>query len=190
MKTLWQAFRILVWLTIVTGLAYPLAMTALSQWLFPKQANGSLLERDGRVVGSALLAQRFDDPRFFHPRPSACDYQTIPSGASNQGPTSLNLRDQITTRAAALLAEGAKAPIPPDLLTASGSGLDPHISPQAARFQMERVVKARKLSAAQKERLAELIARQTEPPQFGIFGEPRVNVLLLNLDLDRLSSLP
>ena len=165
-------------LTLLTGVAYPLAVTAVARLAFPKRSAGSLVWRDGKPVGSALLAQKFEGARYFWPRPSAGDYATVPSGASNLGPTSEALRKAIAERRAKY---GADAPA--DMLTASASGLDPHISPQAASQQVARVSAARRLPA---ERIAALVAEATEPPQYGIFGEPRVNVLALNLRLDAL----
>ena len=176
MKTTFQALRILIILTVLTGLAYPLLVTFTARFLFPKQSTGSVILLDGKSVGSALLAQKFESDRYFWPRPSAGDYATIPSGASNLGPTSEVLKKTITERRAKY---GADTPV--DMLTASASGLDPHISPKAAEQQIVRVAAARKIPA---ERVATLVAEVTEPPQYGIFGEPRVNVLALNLRLD------
>lgn len=177
-KELIASLRALVALTLLTGVLYPLGMTAVSQLAFPRQANGSQLQVDGKLAGSTLLAQKFTSPRYFWPRPSAGDYATVASGASNQSFTSKKLLDAVNERRAAL---GKDAPS--DLLYASGSGLDPHISPAAAAYQAERVAKARGLELA---KVAALIQSQTEPPQFGFLGEPRVNVLLLNRALDEL----
>ena len=176
MKTIIQAFRLFILLTLLTGVAYPVAVTLVGRAIFPYQASGSIVERDAKPVGSALLAQKFESPRYFWPRPSASDYATVPSGASNLGPTSEALKKAIAERRAKF---GVDAP--EEMLTASGSGLDPHISPQAASQQIARVAEARKLDAA---RIAALVAGCTEPPQWGVFGEPRVNVLALNLRLD------
>lgn len=188
MKTTFlPALRLLLGLTLLTGVAYPLAVTAVARLCFPHQATGSLVVRDGEVIGSELLAQRFTNMTLFWPRPSATDFATVPSGASNKGPTSADLKKTLEERAAFLrLAHGlaSDAPIPPDLLMASGSGLDPHISPEAARFQMDRVAKARGFNAARREQLARLVEQHVEPPQFGFLGEPRVNVLKLNLALN------
>ncbi len=178
MKTTLQAFRLFLLLTLLTGIGYPLTVTALARIFFPKQASGSLIFRDGKPVGSSLLAQKFESPRYFWPRPSTADYATVPSGASNLGPTSGALRKAISERR---LKFGSDAPA--EMLTASGSGLDPHISPQAAARQIVRVATARNLDGA---RLAGLVSELTEPPQWGVFGEPRVNVLALNLRLDDL----
>ena len=178
MKTIIQSLRIYLLLTLLTGILYPLAITGLAQLLFPKQANGSRVLEEGRLVGSELLAQKFTTPKYFWPRPSAGDFATVPSAASNKGPTAADLRKVIAERRARF---GADAPV--DLLTASGSGLDPHISPEAAQAQLPRVAAARHLSA---QRLSRLIDRMIEPSQFGVLGQPRVNVLLLNRALDRL----
>jgi K+-transporting ATPase ATPase C chain len=178
MKTLSQSLCLYLVLTLLTGILYPLALTGLAQIFFPKQANGSRVFERGKLVGSGLLAQKFESPRYFWPRASATDFATVPSSASNQGPTSANLKKSIDERRAKF---GGDAPV--DLLTASGSGLDPHISPEAARRQIARVATARRLDPA---RLAELVSQTTENAQFGFLGEPRVNVLRLNLALDRL----
>ena len=161
---------------MVTGIAYPLLVTGVSQLVFPAQANGSLVHKGDQIVGSALLAQKFTDARYFWPRPSAVDYATVASGASNQGFTSKKLLDAVNQRRALF---GSQAPS--DLLYASGSGLDPQISPEAAAFQITRVSAARGISV---ERLEKLVKSVTEAPQFGFLGQPRVNVLLLNSSLD------
>lgn len=178
LKDILASLRAILVLTAITSVAYPLAVTGIAQLIFPAQANGSLVKNGDQLVGSALLAQKFVEPKYFWPRPSAADYATVASGASNQGFTSRKLADAITERRNAL---GVDAPA--DLLTASGSGLDPDISPAAARFQISRVAAARNLPVAD---VAALVADATQPPQLGFLGEPRVNVLLLNLALDRL----
>jgi K+-transporting ATPase ATPase C chain len=188
MKTTFlPAVRLFLALTLLTGLVYPLAVTAVARLCFPQAAGGSLVVREGQVVGSELLAQGFTNLAMFWPRPSSADFAAVPSGASNKGPTSADLKKAIEGRAAALRAAHglpADAPVPPDLLTASGSGLDPHISPEAARFQIERVAKARGFTVAQRERLGRLVESLIEPPQLGFLGEPRVSVLRLNLALN------
>ena len=178
MKTILQSFRIYVVITLVTGIIYPLAMTGVAQLLFPKQANGSRITEQNKLVGSDLIAQKFESPKYFWPRPSAADYATVASGASNKGPTAADLKKSIDERRQKF---GADAPV--DLLTASGSGLDPHISPEAARSQITRVAAARNISI---ERVSTLVDETIEGPQLGFLGEPRVNVLLLNRALDQL----
>lgn len=186
LKELRPALMLLVVMTVLTGFVYPLAVTGVAQLVFPWQSAGSLIERDGRVVGSALIAQNFTSPGYFHPRPSAAGadgYDAASSGASNLGPTSKQLADVVAARVAALRAGNpdAQGPIPADLVTASGGGLDPHVSPAAAAYQVPRVAKARGLS---EDAVRALVAAHTEGRQWGIFGEARVNVLALNMALD------
>jgi K+-transporting ATPase ATPase C chain len=171
--------------TILTGLVYPLVVTGVAQWAFHDKANGSLIQRDGRPIGSSLLAQPFTGDRYFWPRPSAADFATVPSGASNLGPTSASLQSKVADRAKAFrtahhLAD--HAPVPADMVFASGSGLDPHISPEAARLQIARVATARGVS---EDAIKALVEHFVEQPQFSFLGEPRVNVLIINLALDR-----
>jgi len=173
-------------LSLLTGLAYPLLVTVLAHGLFPGRAGGSLLRRDGQVVGSALLAQRTVSPRYIWPRPSAVDFATVPSGASHGAPTSAALRQRVEAERGRLrLAHPgtATAPVPSELLYTSGSGLDPHLSPAGALFQAGRVAGARGLAPSQVEAL---IGRCAVPPQFSLLGEARVNVLQLNMALDEL----
>jgi len=177
MKTILQSLRIYIVLTLVTGILYPLAMTGIAQLLFPKQANGSRIVEQNKLVGSDLIAQKFESPRYFWPRPSSADYATVASGASNKGPTSADLKKSIDERRAKF---GSDAPV--DLLTASGSGLDPHISPEATRLQISRVATARNVSI---QKISALVDQTIEPPQLGFLGEPRVNVLRLNRALDQ-----
>jgi K+-transporting ATPase ATPase C chain len=176
MKTTFQSIRIYIVLTLLTGIIYPLAMTGVAQILFPKQANGSRIIENGKLLGSELLVQKFESPRYFWPRPSAADFATVASGASNKGPTSADLKKAIDERRTKF---GSDAPV--DLLTASGSGLDPHISPEAARLQISRIAGARNISI---QTISALVDQTIEPPQFGFLGEPRVNVLRLNRALD------
>lgn len=187
LRPLLASLRLLLVLTLLLGLAYPLALTGLAQLAFPQQAGGSLLQRDGGAVGSRLIGQAFQDPRYFWPRPSATTppYNAAASGGSNLGPTNAALHAAVEQRAAALRAAdpGNTAPIPADLVTASASGLDPHISPEGALWQAPRVARARGLDEA---RVRELVRAHIEPRSLGLFGEPRVNVLLLNLALDEL----
>ncbi len=185
-RQLKTAVAILAALTAITGVLYPLAVTGIAQGLFAAQANGLLIERAGRPAGSALIGQPFDDPRYFWGRPSATapyPYNASASGGSNLGPTSKDLVAAVRARAEALRAADPAntAPIPVDLVTASGSGLDPHISVAAALYQVRRVARARSLS---EDAVRELVARHTLGRQLGILGEPRVNVLELNLALD------
>lgn len=174
------SIRALVALTLLTGGIYPLLVTGIAQIAFPTAANGSLIGEKEKIAGSELIAQKFTSAKYFQPRPSAGDYATVPSGASNLGPTSNALRDAILQRQKAL---GPEAPI--DLLTTSGSGLDPHISPEAVLFQLPRVAQARNLNTEQVRKLRETIDLHTEGSFFGILGVRRVNVLLLNIALDK-----
>jgi K+-transporting ATPase ATPase C chain len=189
------AIIVLVALTLITGLAYPLAMTGIAGVIFPYQAQGSMIERDGHVVGSALIGQVFTSERYFHGRPSATTApdpkdatKTVPapynagnSGGSNLGPSNKALVERVQGDIDALKKENASDPIPPDLVTTSASGLDPDISPAAALFQVPRVAKARNMP---EDRLRQLVSEHTEARFLGLLGEPRVNVLALNMALD------
>jgi len=192
------AIVVLVALTLITGLAYPLAMTGIAQVLFPRQAQGSLIERNGTVVGSELIGQVFESDKYFHGRPSAttapdpndstktvpAPYNAANSGGSNLGPSNKALVDRVQGDMDKLKQENPSTTVPADLVTTSASGLDPHISPDAALFQAPRIAKARNLP---EERIRQLVADHTEGRLFGLLGEPRVNVLLLNLALDQLA---
>jgi potassium-transporting ATPase KdpC subunit len=169
--------------TVIFGLLYPLVVTGVSQLLFPKQANGSLIVKNGQVVGSRLIAQGFSADKYFHPRPSAAGtgYDPTSSGGSNLGPTNQALITRVQQDVAKYQQENPGMPIPADLVTTSGSGLDPDISPANAEFQVARVARARNLSPSE---VRQIVARHTQGRQWGIFGEARVNVLELNLDLD------
>jgi potassium-transporting ATPase KdpC subunit len=182
-KELMLALRFTLVTTVVFGLLYPLTMTGLSHLLFPKQAAGSLIEKNGHIVGSKLIGQTFSSDKYFHSRPSAAGtgYDASASSPSNLAPTNQALVDRVKSDVAKLQHENPSTAIPADLVTTSGSGLDPEISPAAAEFQIPRVAKARGLTA---DAIRALVARHTQGRTLGIFGEPRVNVLELNLDLD------
>jgi K+-transporting ATPase ATPase C chain len=199
LKEIRPAIVILVLLTLITGLAYPLAMTAIAGVLFPNQAQGSLVEKDGKVIGSALIGQEFKDDKYFHGRPSAttapdpadstktvpAPYNAANSGGSNLGPTSKALNDRIKEDVDKLKAENSSMPVPIDLVTTTASGLDPDISPEGALFQVPRVAKARNLP---EDRVRQIVTEQTRGRLAGLLGEPRVNVLALNLALDAAAS--
>jgi K+-transporting ATPase ATPase C chain len=195
LKEIRPAILVLLVLTLITGLAYPLAMTALAGVIFPKQAQGSLIEKDGKVVGSALIGQEFSSEKYFHGRPSAttapdpadssktvpAPYNAANSGGSNLGPTSKALNDRVKEDVEELKTENPSMPVPIDLVTTTASGLDPDISPEGALFQVPRVAKARNLP---EDAVRKLVEQQTQGRLAGLLGEPRVNVLALNLALD------
>ena len=199
LKEIRPAIILLVLLTLITGLGYPLALTAIAGVIFPKQAQGSLIEKDGKVVGSALIGQEFKDDKYFHGRPSAttapdpadstktvpAPYNAANSGGSNLGPTSKALNDRVKEDIDKLKAENPSAAVPIDLVTTSASGLDPDISPEGALFQVPRVAKARNMPD---DRVRQLVMVNTQGRLAGLLGEPRVNVLALNLALDAAAS--
>jgi len=189
MKIFAQSIRMFLVLTVLTGLIYPLAVTGFAHLCFPSQAEGSQITINGKVCGSALLAQKSVDPKYFWPRPSAADYATVASGASNLGPGSDTLKKAISDwatqlRTANKLADNAS--LPDDMLTTSGSGLDPDISPAAARMQIDRVATARGYENDKKAQLTQIVEAHILGPQWGFLGKPRVNVLLLNQAVDEL----
>jgi potassium-transporting ATPase KdpC subunit len=180
-KNLVTAILMTIATTVLLGIIYPLLVTGIAQVLFPKKANGQLIEANGKVMGSRIIAQAFTAPGYFHPRPSAVNYDPTGSNGSQLGPTNQKLIDRVKGDTATLRAENPGAPVPIDLVTASASGLDPEITPAAAAFQLSRVARARGIAEDQ---LRELVSKHTEDRQWGFLGEARVNVMELNLELD------
>jgi len=184
------SIKIFAVFTVLCGIAYPLFITGIAQAVFPKQANGSLIVQDNKVIGSELIGQKFDSEIYFWSRPSATDYSAMPSGGSNYGPTSSKLKQLVADRTAQWIKSNPTSDpekIPSEMLLASASGLDPHISPKAALLQVDRIVKARNFDNNQKQKLVKLIASETESPQFNVLGETRINVLILNIELDKIN---
>jgi len=187
LRHVYPAIGLTIVLTVLVGIVYPLVVTGLSQLLFREKARGSLIERNGKAIGSRLIGQPFNGPTYFHSRPSAAGvgYDATASGGTNFGPTSKQLfEEQVKERAKQLHTENPNTEIPIDLITSSGSGLDPHISPAAAEFQIPRIARERRMN---EEKVKQLVEEHTEGRQFGVLGEPRVNVLELNLALDEAS---
>ncbi|MBZ5705635.1 MAG: potassium-transporting ATPase subunit KdpC [Acidobacteriia bacterium] len=184
-KNFITAFLMTIATTVLLGIIYPLVVTGLAQVLFPRQANGQLIKKDGKVIGSRIIGQAFSGPGYFHSRPSAVGYDATNSNGSQLGPTNHQLIERVKGDVATLQAENPGQPVPIDLVTASASGLDPEISPAAAEFQVRRIARARGLSADEVRRL---VQQHTQLRQFGFLGEPRVNVLELNLSLDAIRS--
>jgi len=188
-KQLFTAFKYLLVMIILTGVIYPVLMTGIARLIFPSKSNGSMITMDGKVIGSELIGQKFDDNRYFWSRPSATSYNAVPSGGSNYGPTSDTLKKLMISRRqhfAELNTTGDTLLVPGEMMFASASGLDPHISPESALIQVDRIAKARNLHASQREKLVAEIKNLSELPQYYILGRPRINVLKLNIELDRI----
>jgi K+-transporting ATPase ATPase C chain len=188
-KSVFISIRLLAVFTVITGMIYPLLITGASLLFFHDKAGGSLVKTDGRVVGSELIGQQTENPRYFHSRPSAVDYQAIPSGASNLSWSDKRLKELVQLRKEAFLSENFlpdTTAIPQEMLFASASGIDPHISPRAAYLQVKRIALSRDFTDEQTLQLNELIMNLEEGPQFSVFGEQRINVFLLNLELDKI----
>lgn len=189
MKTLFISLKIFLFFTVLTGIIYPLFVTGIAQIVFPYKANGSLIIKDNKAVGSELIGQQFDNAIYFSSRPSAVSYNPLPSGASNYGLTNAKLKQQVDERKRQFIAFNqldSLTVIPSEMLFASASGLDPHISQQAALLQVNRIAKARNFNVIQKQKLVQCVKSQTDAPQYLVLGEERVNVLLLNFDLDKI----
>ncbi len=189
MKTMITALKIFLFLTILTGIVYPLFITGIASLVFPRKAGGSIVYRNNKPVGSELIGQKFDTTIYFSSRPSATGYNALPSGGSNLGPTSKKLRESVNLNKKKFILFNkldTAAYIPPEMVFASASGLDPDISVSAALLQVNRIAKARNFNDPMKEKLVALVKKDARPPQFGFLGEERINVLLLNLDLDKL----
>jgi len=189
MKTLIISLKIFLFIILLTGIIYPLFVTGMAQFLFPVKANGSLVVKDNKTIGSELIRQQFDSPAYFSSRPSAVSYNPLPSGGSNFGLTNAKLKNQVAEREKRFIALNqldSLTAVPSEMLFASASGLDPHISPEAAYLQVDRIVKFRGYTAEQQKEVIRLIKNLTEEPQFHLLGERRINVFLLNLGLDKI----
>lgn len=189
MKTLYISLKIFLFFTVLTGILYPLFVTGMAQLTFPARANGSLIMKNNKLIGSELIGQRFDAPIYFSSRPSAVAYNPLPSGGSNFGLTNAKLKHSVDSLKSQFILYNQLNPlseIPSEMVFASASGLDPHISPKAALMQLDRIVKIRQLDTSQRQRLLESIAGLSESPQYLLFGEQRINVLVLNLKLDEI----
>jgi potassium-transporting ATPase KdpC subunit len=183
------ALKLLLIMTLLTGIIYPVLMTGIAQISFPEKANGSFIRRDGKIIGSTLIGQKFDSSAYFWSRPSAIDYNPVPSGASNFGPTSRKLFSMVSERRKIFITGNNltdTASLPGEMLFASASGLDPHTSPDAVRLQINRIVRVRHFNHSQENRLNELILQNTEKRQYGILGEERINIMVLNMGLDEI----
>ena len=189
MRSLIKALKIFIFFTILTGIVYPLFITGIAQIVFPNQANGSLIVRGNKTIGSELIGQKFDSIVYFSSRPSAISYNPLPSGASNYGLTNVKLKNSVDSLRKQFIVYNqldSQTEIPSEMLFASASGLDPHISQKAALLQIDRIVKSRNYTDLQKEKLLQCVKAHIEEPQFLCLGEERVNVLLLNLDIDNI----
>lgn len=191
MKTFIISLKLFLFFTILTGIVYPLFVTGVAQLVFPAKANGSLIVRDKKSIGSILIGQPFDSVIYFSGRPSAIAYSPLPSGGSNYGLTNVKLKMQVAERRHKFIEFNgldSSTVVPSEMLFASASGLDPHISPEAALLQVERIVKARRLNEGKKQEIIQMINKLTEDRQYSIFGEKRINVLVLNLEIDKINS--
>ncbi|MCX6139070.1 MAG: potassium-transporting ATPase subunit KdpC [Ignavibacteriales bacterium] len=188
-----QSLKMILLMTLLLGVAYPALMTLVAAVAFPHASSGSVIMKDGKAIGSELIGQKFESPKYFHSRPSAVDFQPMPSGGSNYGPTSKQLQEQVCGRHRSFIVENgldSTTAVPNDVLFASASGVDPHISPEAALLQVTRVSRTRGYDSSGTTGIRSLVDKMTEGPQWGVFGNPRVNVLRLNLALDALELSP
>jgi len=190
MKTIIISLKIFLFLTVLTGIIYPLFVTGIAQLIFPSKANGSIIMKDNKAIGSELIGQQFDSSIYFTSRPSAISYNPLPSGGSNFGLTNAKLKHSVDSLKKQFIVynqlDSLTTTVPSEMVFASASGLDPHISPKAALLQVERIAKARNFSSSQKQKLVQCINDLTEPPQFFCLGEERINVLLLNLETEKI----